>query len=80
MVISLPITELSYRYIETPIRKGQLGVLWQRVRSRGLWQRPVQVGEVLGDDYVVVSGLKAGDRVVVSGIQKIADGTPIKAQ
>jgi peptidoglycan/LPS O-acetylase OafA/YrhL len=43
MVITLPITELSYRYIETPIRKGQLGVLWQRVRSRGLWQRPVQV-------------------------------------
>jgi RND family efflux transporter MFP subunit len=43
-------------------------------------QRPVQVGEVLGDDYVVVSGLKAGDRVVVSGIQKIADGAPIKAQ
>ena len=26
-------------------------------------QRPVQVGEVLGDDYVVASGLKAGDRI-----------------
>ena len=25
-------------------------------------QRPVQVGEVLGDDYVVAGGLKAGDR------------------
>ena len=35
-------------------------------------QRPVQVGEVLGDDYVVTGGLKAGDRIVVSGIQKLA--------
>jgi len=43
-------------------------------------QRPVQVGEVLGDDYVVVGGLKAGDRIVVSGIQKLADGVPIQAQ
>ena len=43
-------------------------------------QRPVQVGEVIGDDYVVVGGLKAGDRIVVSGIQKLADGVPITAQ
>jgi RND family efflux transporter MFP subunit len=43
-------------------------------------QRPVQVGEVIGDDYVVKSGLKAGDRVVTSGIQKLADGAPLKVQ
>lgn len=43
-------------------------------------QRPVQVGEVLGDDYVVKGGLKAGDRVIVSGIQKLGDGAPVKAE
>jgi multidrug efflux pump subunit AcrA (membrane-fusion protein) len=43
-------------------------------------QRPVQVGEVLDNDYVVRSGLKPGDRVIVSGIQKIADGAPVKAE
>jgi peptidoglycan/LPS O-acetylase OafA/YrhL len=43
MAITLPITELSYRYVETPIRKGQLGALWQRARSSTTWQRPVQV-------------------------------------
>lgn len=43
-------------------------------------QRPVQVGDVLGDDYVVAGGLKAGDRIVVSGIQKLADGAPIKPE
>jgi RND family efflux transporter MFP subunit len=43
-------------------------------------QRPVQVGDILGDDYIVRGGLKAGDRVVVSGVQKLADGAPIKEQ
>jgi RND family efflux transporter MFP subunit len=43
-------------------------------------QRPVQVGEILGDDYVVRGGLKAGDRVVVSGVQKLADNAPVKVQ
>lgn len=43
-------------------------------------QRPVQVGDVLGDDYLVAGGLKAGDRIVVSGIQKLADGAPIKPE
>lgn len=43
-------------------------------------QRPVQVGDVLGDDYIVRGGLKAGDRVVVSGVQKLADGAPLKPE
>jgi len=43
-------------------------------------QRPVQVGEIIGNDYVVESGVTAGDRVVVEGIQKIGDGSPITAE
>lgn len=43
MAITLPLTEVSYRYVETPIRKGQLGALWRRLRAPGTWQRPVQV-------------------------------------
>jgi RND family efflux transporter MFP subunit len=43
-------------------------------------QRPVQVGELIGNDYVVTGGLKPGDQVVVSGIQKIGDGAPIKPE
>ena len=43
-------------------------------------QRPVEVGDLLGNDYVVISGLSAGDQVIVSGIQKIADGVPVKPQ
>jgi RND family efflux transporter MFP subunit len=41
-------------------------------------QRPIVVGELLGNDYVVRSGLKPGERLIVSGIQKIGDGAPVK--
>jgi RND family efflux transporter MFP subunit len=40
-------------------------------------QRALKVGPIVGDDYVVASGIKAGERVIVSGVQKLADGVPI---
>jgi RND family efflux transporter MFP subunit len=43
-------------------------------------QHPIQVGQVLGNDYVVTGGLKAGDRLIVGGIQKIGDGAPVRPQ
>jgi RND family efflux transporter MFP subunit len=41
-------------------------------------QKPVVLGDVIGDDYVVRNGLEAGQRVIVSNIQKIGDGAPVK--
>ena len=41
-------------------------------------QRGVSLGAVVGNAYVVESGLKVGDRLIVSGIQKIADGAPVR--
>jgi RND family efflux transporter MFP subunit len=43
-------------------------------------QRPIQVGQVKGNDYIVTSGLKTGDKLIVTGIQKIADGAPVKPE
>ena len=40
-------------------------------------QRGVRLGPVVGNGYVVESGLKPGDRLIVSGIQKIVDGSPV---
>jgi RND family efflux transporter MFP subunit len=40
-------------------------------------QRPVMLGEVVGEDYVVRSGLKPGERVIVSNLQKLGDGSPV---
>ena len=41
-------------------------------------QRPVMLGEVLGDDYIVRGGLEPGVRVIVSNVQKLGDGAPVK--
>lgn len=41
-------------------------------------QRSVRLGDLVGNDYVVVGGLKAGDRLIVSGVQKIAEGAPVQ--
>ena len=43
-------------------------------------QRSVKLGELKGNDYVLVDGLKAGDKLIVSGTQRIADGAPIQPQ
>ena len=41
-------------------------------------QKPVTLGEVIGEEYVVRGGLQAGQRVIVSNLQKIGDGAPVK--
>jgi RND family efflux transporter MFP subunit len=40
-------------------------------------QRPVALGELGNDGYPALSGLKAGDRLVTGGVQKMSDGAPV---
>jgi membrane fusion protein (multidrug efflux system) len=40
--------------------------------------QPVEVGSVVGNQWIIRSGLKAGDRVVVEGVQKIVAGQEVK--
>ena len=40
--------------------------------------RPVIVGEWIGEDWIINQGLKAGDRVIVEGFQRLAPGAPVK--
>ncbi len=71
--ITVPITATLringqyFVYVATPERGGLVAK-----------QRQVALGTIIGNDYVLVSGLAAGDRIVVSGIQKIGDGAPIQ--
>jgi RND family efflux transporter MFP subunit len=48
-------------------------------RGLAAHQRPVTLGPVVGNEYVVLGGLKAGDQLIVSGLQKIGDGAPVQA-
>jgi len=42
--------------------------------------RPVQLGDVVDGKYVVLSGLRAGERVVVEGQDRVQPGQPIAAR
>jgi RND family efflux transporter MFP subunit len=41
-------------------------------------QKPVSLGDVVGEQYVVLSGLEPGARVILSNLQKLGDGSSVK--
>src|SRR3984893_18125517 len=43
-------------------------------------QKPLQIGQIVGNNYVVIDGVKPGDKVVVSGTQFLIDGVPVVPQ
>jgi len=43
-------------------------------------QRQIKVGAMDGNNYIVLDGLKPGDKVIVSDTQMLADGMPVNAQ
>jgi RND family efflux transporter MFP subunit len=71
--ITVPITAV--------LRVSGANFVYTAVEARGglsAKQTQVTLGPIINNDYVVLSGLNAGDRVVVGGIQKIGDGAPIQ--
>ena len=63
--------------------QSQNGQMFAWVLQRdptGAWvaqQRAVQVGPIQEQVYPVLRGLKAGDQVVVSGVQKLRPGSKV---
>src|SRR6266436_4860993 len=43
-------------------------------------QKPLQIGQIVGNNYVVIDGVRPGDKVVVSGTQFLIDGVPVVPQ
>jgi RND family efflux transporter MFP subunit len=67
------VTRINGQYFVYVTDKGDGGMLVAR-------QRAVQLGPIVGNDYVVLSGLKEGEQLIVSGVQKIGDGVPINVK
>lgn len=68
----LAVTRVNGQFFAYVAEAGEKGGLVAR-------QRLLKLGPVAGNDYVVLDGIKPGDRIVTSGIQKIGDGAPIAA-
>jgi RND family efflux transporter MFP subunit len=43
-------------------------------------QKPLTIGQTVGNDYEVQDGIKAGDKVIISGTQFLRDGAPVIPQ
>ena len=72
--LTVPIVALNRingQFFAYVAEKGEDGTLVAR-------QRAVEPGPVVGNDYVVRSGLKPGEMLIVSGVQKIRDGVPVQ--
>ena len=71
--LSVPVTAVNrlagqfFVYVAEPMEQGFVAR-----------QKPVTLGEVIGNEYIVQAGLKPGERVIVSNVQKIGDGAPVK--
>ena len=70
--LTVPVTaaiRINAQYFVMVAEKGDKGMAAR--------QKPVQLGEIIGNDYVVQSGLSAGEQLIVGGLQKIRDGAPV---
>jgi RND family efflux transporter MFP subunit len=65
------VTRLNGQYFAFVAEGGERGGLTAR-------QRALTLGPVIGNEYVVLAGLKEGDRLILSGIQMIGDGAPVQ--
>jgi RND family efflux transporter MFP subunit len=43
-------------------------------------RRPIRVGPILGNDYVVLDGVQPGDQIIISGTQSLAEGVPVAVE
>jgi RND family efflux transporter MFP subunit len=43
-------------------------------------QKPLTIGQTVGNDYEVREGIKPGDKIIVSGTQFLLDGAPVVPQ
>jgi membrane fusion protein (multidrug efflux system) len=52
--------------------------VWVIREDQTVMRQPVEVGPVVGSDWLIRSGLKAGEKVVVDGFQKVTVGMKVK--
>jgi len=59
------------------IRRGSNAVAFL-VKDENAFARQVKLGTAIGDRFIVLSGLKPGDKVVIRGNERLGGGGPVK--
>jgi RND family efflux transporter MFP subunit len=68
----LAVTRINGQFFVFVAEKGPKGAVAR--------QRVVKLGEIFGNDYAVLDGLKPGDHLIVSGTQFLQDGAAVSEQ
>lgn len=58
--------------------EGKNGMYLYVVRDNKAEIQNVEVGDWYGENWIITEGLKVGDQVIVEGINKIGQGSPVK--
>ncbi len=61
-------------------QQGEQSFVFEVKQQNGMTvahRAPVTLGATVGNNYSIVSGLNAGDRVIVTGMQFLVDGMPV---
>jgi membrane fusion protein (multidrug efflux system) len=62
------------------VQQGARGhFVWIVDKESKAQSRPVEVGDWVGDDWVISQGLAPGDEVIVEGTLRLQPGSPVKA-
>jgi membrane fusion protein (multidrug efflux system) len=58
---------------------GQGYFVWIIDKESKAQTRPIQVGNWMGDQWLVTGGLEAGESVIVDGFLRLVPGAPVRA-
>ncbi len=80
-VLSMAVDERAILVAQQAISRNSKGEAVAMVvgSDNKVAQRVLTTGDAIGDKWVVRDGLKAGDKVIVQGLQKVAVGAQVKA-
>lgn len=59
----------SFAFVAEPAEKGFVAR-----------QRQLRLGEMVGNDYVVLEGIKPGEKIITGNTQMLGEGTPVQPQ
>jgi len=60
------------------VLEGPQGKFVYLVKEGKAAPSPVTVGDWVGDQWIIISGLSAGDQVITDGVMKIGPGAPVR--
>ncbi|NJK59298.1 MAG: efflux RND transporter periplasmic adaptor subunit [Oscillatoriales cyanobacterium SM2_1_8] len=62
---------------DSPQGQTRPGAAWAQEKPLIARQKPVKIGQLVGNDREILEGLQPGDQIVVGGLQTLRDGSKI---